>query len=272
MFDNGRLKTANFNTDQGFGLRAVAGEATGYAHSSELVGSRAAARLGRRLDGQGRLFRNACRRARPHQQASLRRRQSDRRAVVRREGEAAAGNRRLAARPRPARAPGDGLARRLVAACRDPACRRPGGARHPPAGARQLLRRGRRRRAPGKRLVRHGRAQVVRGIPGRGQLAVRRGGSAAPGAGQPRGDPRPGRHVRHRAVQRLAGHHAARGGRPRAGRRLQPQEDLGLRRADGQAGRLQGRHRGRRRHHRRAARLAHRRRRGDADQPHRADR
>ncbi len=36
MFDNGRLKTANFNTDQGFGLRAVAGEAIGYAHSSEL--------------------------------------------------------------------------------------------------------------------------------------------------------------------------------------------------------------------------------------------
>src|SRR5919198_1458895 len=36
MFDNGRLKTANFNTDQGFGLRAVAGEATGYAHSNEL--------------------------------------------------------------------------------------------------------------------------------------------------------------------------------------------------------------------------------------------
>ncbi|TIW85640.1 MAG: metalloprotease TldD, partial [Mesorhizobium sp.] len=31
MFDNGRLKTANFNTDQGFGLRAVAGEASGYA-------------------------------------------------------------------------------------------------------------------------------------------------------------------------------------------------------------------------------------------------
>ncbi len=36
MFDNGRLKTANFTTDQGFGLRAVAGEATGYAHASEL--------------------------------------------------------------------------------------------------------------------------------------------------------------------------------------------------------------------------------------------
>jgi TldD protein len=36
VFDNGRLKTANFNTAQGFGLRAIAGEAGGYAHSSEL--------------------------------------------------------------------------------------------------------------------------------------------------------------------------------------------------------------------------------------------
>ena len=36
VFDNGRLKTADFNTDRGFGLRAVAGEATGYAHSSDL--------------------------------------------------------------------------------------------------------------------------------------------------------------------------------------------------------------------------------------------
>ena len=36
VFDNGRLKTTNFNTDRGFGLRAVAGEATGYAHAGEL--------------------------------------------------------------------------------------------------------------------------------------------------------------------------------------------------------------------------------------------
>ena len=35
MFDNGRLKTANFSTDQGFGLRAVAGEASGYAHAND---------------------------------------------------------------------------------------------------------------------------------------------------------------------------------------------------------------------------------------------
>src|SRR5437868_1696750 len=35
-FDDGRLKAASFDTTQGFGLRAVAGESTGYAHASEL--------------------------------------------------------------------------------------------------------------------------------------------------------------------------------------------------------------------------------------------
>src|SRR5476649_1857935 len=35
-FDDCRLKAATFDTSQGFGLRAVAGEATGYAHASEI--------------------------------------------------------------------------------------------------------------------------------------------------------------------------------------------------------------------------------------------
>src|SRR6478672_9835767 len=35
-FDDGRLKAATFDTTQGFGLRAVAAEATGYAHATEL--------------------------------------------------------------------------------------------------------------------------------------------------------------------------------------------------------------------------------------------
>ncbi len=35
-FDDNRLKAASFDTSQGFGLRAVAGEATGYAHATEL--------------------------------------------------------------------------------------------------------------------------------------------------------------------------------------------------------------------------------------------
>lgn len=35
-FDDGRLKSASFDTAQGFGLRGVAGDATAYAHSTEL--------------------------------------------------------------------------------------------------------------------------------------------------------------------------------------------------------------------------------------------
>jgi TldD protein len=36
MFDNGRLKQATYDTAQGFGLRAVKGEAVGYAHASDV--------------------------------------------------------------------------------------------------------------------------------------------------------------------------------------------------------------------------------------------
>ena len=36
MFDNGRLKTGTFDITQGFGLRAIAGDASGYAHSGEI--------------------------------------------------------------------------------------------------------------------------------------------------------------------------------------------------------------------------------------------
>ncbi len=36
IYDDGKLKTATSNSSQGFGLRAVCGEAAGYAHSSEL--------------------------------------------------------------------------------------------------------------------------------------------------------------------------------------------------------------------------------------------
>ena len=35
-FDDGRLKSASFDTSQGFGLRAISGEQTGYGHASEL--------------------------------------------------------------------------------------------------------------------------------------------------------------------------------------------------------------------------------------------
>lgn len=44
-WDDGRLKTCTYDTDMGFGLRAVAGETFGYAHSSELS-EKAIARAG----------------------------------------------------------------------------------------------------------------------------------------------------------------------------------------------------------------------------------
>ena len=34
-FDDGKLKAASFDTSQGFGLRAISGEAKGYGHASE---------------------------------------------------------------------------------------------------------------------------------------------------------------------------------------------------------------------------------------------
>ncbi len=51
-FDDGRLKTADYGTDRGFGLRGVAGEATGFAHSDDVspAGIRRAAATLRLLD------------------------------------------------------------------------------------------------------------------------------------------------------------------------------------------------------------------------------
>ncbi|RDW14163.1 metalloprotease TldD [Paracoccus thiocyanatus] len=36
VFDDGRLRTASYDAEQGFGLRAICGEVTGYAHSTEI--------------------------------------------------------------------------------------------------------------------------------------------------------------------------------------------------------------------------------------------
>ena len=36
MFDDGRLKTADYSRDAGFGLRGVSGEMTGFAHANEI--------------------------------------------------------------------------------------------------------------------------------------------------------------------------------------------------------------------------------------------
>src|SRR2546430_17243150 len=54
--DDGKIKSAAFDTAQGFGLRAVSGEATGFAHASELSEAaiaRAAATVRAVKSGQG---------------------------------------------------------------------------------------------------------------------------------------------------------------------------------------------------------------------------
>ena len=50
-FDDGRLKTADYSTDAGFGLRAVTGEMTGFAHASD-VSAGAIRRAAETLAGQ----------------------------------------------------------------------------------------------------------------------------------------------------------------------------------------------------------------------------
>src|SRR5690349_17463455 len=80
-FDDGRLKTADFNTQAGFGLRGVSGETTAFAHANEI--SEAAIR----------------RAAAPNQHAPLRRRRSAEPDPVREEGRFVPADRRR--RPRP---------------------------------------------------------------------------------------------------------------------------------------------------------------------------
>ena len=118
-FDDGKLKSASYDTTQGFGLRSVAGEATGFAHASALdeqalkraVATVKAVRAGH----SGEIGRIAAR----HQPAPLCRRQPDRRRGLRQEGRAAAGDRRLCARQGAQGAPGLDLARGLLAGRRD---------------------------------------------------------------------------------------------------------------------------------------------------------
>ena len=78
VFDNGRLKQATYDTNQGFGLRAVKDEAVGYAHASDVSEAAICARRRRGARGQGRPFRQICRGPGPHQPQALQRRQSAR--------------------------------------------------------------------------------------------------------------------------------------------------------------------------------------------------
>ena len=55
MFDDGRLRTASYDASEGFGLRAIRGEVSGYAHATEIseAALRRAAETARLAVGQG---------------------------------------------------------------------------------------------------------------------------------------------------------------------------------------------------------------------------
>ena len=104
-FDDGRLKTADYHTSSGFGLRGVTGETTAFAHANEISEAaieRAAATL-KLLDPAKGAARAA---AAAHQSGDVRRRRSAEPRPVRRQGRAVPADRRRGARPRPARRPG----------------------------------------------------------------------------------------------------------------------------------------------------------------------
>jgi TldD protein len=234
MFDNGRLKTANFNTSQGFGLRAVAGEATGYAHSSELTEQallRASDAVSTVKEGYSGTMTAAPQRTNTH----------------------------LYTEENPIPSPGFEAKAKLLqeidawVRAKDPRVRQVTASLASSWQHVEIL------RGDGH-LVRDIRPLVrvnVSVVVGDGDR--QESGSYGVGGRKSFGEfltedrwqfvagealrqalvnldaiPAPAGTFDIVLVVRLAGRHAARGGRPRAGRRLQPQEDLGLCRADGQ--------------------------------------
>ncbi len=191
VFDNGRLKQATYDTSQGFGLRAVKDEAVGYAHSSDV----SIPALIRAADAVARRARRLCRQLRrgagPHQRASsmATRTRSTRPASRPRSS--------CSARSTPMSRDKDPRVRQvsasLAATWQVVEILRPDGEsypRHPPAGARQRLRRRRPGRPAGERQQGLWRPRGLCALHRDQGLARRRRRRAARGAGQSRIDRR----------------------------------------------------------------------------------
>ena len=245
VFDDGRLRAANFDASEGFGLRAVRGETAGYAHSTEIseAALKRASETTRLAIGAGggrlaapppgtnrRLYTDAD----PFDDAEF-----SVKVEMLREIDAFT----RALDPRVVQ-----VSASLAASMQEVEILRPEGLRL--AEARPMVRlnisviveeNGRRESGSAGGGGRYGLAALMQ--TGHWQDTAREALRIA--AGEPRRRARPRRHDGRGARPRLARHPAARGGRPRARGRLQPQEDLRLRRPDGQPRRRQGRHRGR---------------------------
>ena len=243
--DDGRIRSAGFDTSLGFGLRAVAGEATGYAHAGELSDAaleRAAAAVAAVASGHSGVAAEPPRatNARLYTDANpLIATEFPARAALLAEIDAYARGRDSRVKQVMASLGGEFQAVQIL---------RADGTRV--ADLRPLVRfnvsvvveqDGRRETGSYGTGGRHGYAPLTTPDAWR----ARGGRGAAPGAGEPRQPPRPGGGDGGGAGPRLARHPAARGDRPRAGRRFQPQEDLRLLRPAGAADRLPWGDRGR---------------------------
>ena len=174
MFDNGRLKAASFNTDQGFGLRAVAGEAVGYAHAgdlSEAALKRAADAVSAVTRGYSGTLADSARRAPTGSSMATRTRSArpsfEAKAKLLQEIDAYL--RAKDPRVRQVTASLAAIWQQVDILRADGQLR----ARHPADDAPQRLRRRRRRRPAGNRLLRRRRPQGFRRFPRRGQLEAR---------------------------------------------------------------------------------------------------
>jgi TldD protein len=229
--DDGRIRSASYDTTRGFGLRAVHGEAAGYAHSGEISDAalaRAATTVQAVRQGRSGTLDVGPRatNARLYEPTNpLTEMDFAAKTALLMEIDAHA----RALDPRvvqvSASITGEWQAVQIL---------RPDGSRV--ADIRPLVRFNvsivvEEKRAARNRLLRHRRALRLCARAGEWRLAVRRGRGAAPGAGEPVRRRRPGRRAGGGARLRLARHPPARGDRPRARGRLQPQEDLRLRRA-----------------------------------------
>ena len=185
--DDSRLSGATYDISQGFGLRAVAGETTGYAHAASLdepALGRAAEAVRAVSSGHGGVL------ALPPASANRRLYGPENPLDAPDFAEKAALLGRIdayAPRRGPPRRPGDGVGRRHLAGGAHPARRRRGGGGHPPAGGGAGAdRRAGPGRAGGDRLSWMRRPGRIRGIPGGSGLEGAGGRGAPPGAGQDR--------------------------------------------------------------------------------------
>ncbi len=271
--EDGIVKDGAHSIEQGVGVRALAGEKTGFAYSDEvmlpaLLEAAHAARAISRSGAGGSVQAWHATGGRSLYPADRSGRDDGRR----RQGQVARADRPRGARARFAHHAGDGKPLGVARHRAGHGERRHARRRRAAAGTAQRQRHHRTGRPARAGLRRRRRSLRLYGIPRVRALACAGEGSRAHGAGQSRSGAGTGGHDDRRARRRLARRAAARSRRSRSRRRLQPQGHVRVQRTHRAAGRGQGRHDRRRRHARGTPRLAQRRRRRHAHAVHHADR